>query len=75
MKIAIKTQTNRSTNWKEGYNCVNLHLMDKFSNTSFQVGLQVTEWGSTQEIEPTVVFEIKGKEYRFTISELSDLIS
>lgn len=75
MKIATKTQTNRATNWKEGYNCVNLHLIDKVGNSSFQMGLQVTNWGNTQGIEPLVVFLINGTEYRLTIPELSDLLT
>ncbi len=75
MKIAIKTQTARSTNWKEGFNCVNLHLQDHFSNSVFQVGLQVTEWGDNKHIEPIVVFEINGKEYRYSVTDLTELLT
>ncbi len=75
MKIAIKTQTARATNYKEGLNCVNLFLQDRVSNTKFQVGLQVTEWGDTKPIEPIILFEIDNKEYRLTIPEIKGLLS
>ncbi len=64
MKINIKTQTKRSTIWREGVNCVNLFLND------FQMGLQVTEWGKTIPIDPVATFSIGAKEKTLTIAEL-----
>ncbi len=72
MKINIKTQTNRATLWREGLNCVNLVLADKFSCSGFEMGLQVTEWGSKDEIEPLITFDTGKKTRTFTISELSE---
>ena len=74
MKINAKTQTSRSTQWKEDFNCVNLFLADRFANSAFSVGLQVTEWGEKQEIEPAIIFEANGKHYRYTIAEFVKLL-
>ena len=63
-RINIKTQTNRSTQWREGLNCVNLFVND------FQMGLRVTEWGQTSPIEPLANFSIGAKEITLTIGEL-----
>jgi hypothetical protein len=75
MKIAIKTQTARTTNYKEGFNCVNLFLNDRFNNADFSMSLQVTAWGENNPIEPVTEFEIDGKTYRFTIPELKVKLS
>lgn len=57
-KISIKTQTNRATNFKRGYNCVNLFL------NNFEVGLKTTEWGNTEELERAeIIFSINGHDY------------
>jgi len=69
MKIAIKTQTARATNYKEGLNCVNLFLINT-TNTTFEMGLQITQWGETKPIEPIARIEIDGKCYRYSIPEL-----
>jgi hypothetical protein len=75
MKISIKRQTNRSTTWTEGANCVNLFLEDKHSNTAFEMGLQTTAWGDKKEIKPALVtFSIDGKDYRIPFTSLKNLI-
>lgn len=71
MKINIKTQTNKSTQWKEGLNCVNMFLASRTCTVGFNMGLQVTEWGSKDEIEPIITFEKGGKTHIFTVTELS----
>ncbi len=70
MKINIKSQSSRATQWREGLNCVNLFLADRFGNASFEMGLRVTEWGSKDEIEPQITFTSDGKTHIFTITEL-----
>lgn len=75
MKISVKRQTNRATTWKEGANCVNLFLQDRFGNTTLQMGLETTEWGDSKEIKPVVTFSIGGKNYKFTQSELSSKLA
>ena len=74
MKIAIKTQTSRATNYREGLNCANLFLQDRFSGTQFEVGLQATEWGEREQIEPVIIFSINNKYYRFTLGEFAKII-
>lgn len=70
MKIAIKTQTSRATNYKENLNCVNVFLQDRFSDTKFEMGLQVTEWGDNKPIEPIITISFGDKDYRFTVESL-----
>ena len=74
MRINVKTQTNRSTNWKEGLNCVNLFLTDHHSNTKFEVGMQVTEWGERKEILPIITFESNGEHYQFPVNDFEKLL-
>ena len=66
--ISIKTQTNRTTNFKDKFNCVNLFLR------GFSVGLNVTEWGEKKPIEPKIFFEIKGQDYEIELNEFIKLI-
>ena len=77
MKISIKRQTNRSTTWKEGANCVNLFLQRDYreaSEASFEMGLRTTEWGNKEEITPRVTFEINGKRYEMSIKALGKIL-
>jgi hypothetical protein len=74
MKIAIKTQTTRSTQYKEGFNCVNLFLKEPNERQSFELGLRVTEWGDKKEIEPLITISIEDKEYLIPINKFIKMI-
>ena len=70
MQIAIKTQTARATNYKEGIKCVNIFLQDETGHTTFQVGLRVTEWGEKKPIEPRITIDSEKHTYDMPISQL-----
>lgn len=62
MKIDFKTQTNRSTKFNTGFNNVNLCL------GKFEVGLETTKWGNSQEIEHKITFEIEEHNYSIPLN-------
>jgi hypothetical protein len=64
MKINIKTQTSRSTHYREGFNCINLFLSDIHGNSGFEIGLRTREWGSNKDLPmPVINIGIKGRDY------------
>jgi len=66
--ISIKTQTKRSTQFKDNFNCINLFLK------GFEVGLNVTEWGEKEPINPQISFSIKGNDYYLSLEKFIKLI-
>ena len=71
MKIAIKTQTSRSTQYKDNLNNVNVFLNHEHGGGDFSIGLLTTEWGESKKLEnPIIQIEYKNLIYKFTLPEL-----
>jgi len=66
--ISVKTQTNRSTQFKENFNCVNVAYKD------FQFCLKITEWGDKKPIKPQIEIEIGNKNFNVDLEEFKQAI-
>ncbi len=68
-KIYVKTQTPRSTQFKENLSNINIGI--KFNKFDFEVGLcSVKYWGNFSKREiPLITFEIRGVNYQLPLND------
>lgn len=68
-KIYIKTQTKRSTNFKENF--LNINTGIKFNKEDFEFGIcAVKYWGDFEDRKiPLITFEIEGQQYQINLNE------
>ena len=68
-KIYFKTQTNRSTQFKENISNINTGI--KFNHYDFEIGIcAVKYWGDFEpRTDPLLTFEIEGTNYEIPLSE------
>ncbi len=73
-KIYIKSQTNRSTNFKENISNINTGI--KFKGQDFEFGIcAVKYWGDFEpREEPLITLEVLGTNYQLSLSDFIKII-